>query len=53
DTALPGFGIGTFGSRTTAAAGSTVLLAAEAVREKALRLAAQQLEAAPDDLVLA
>jgi len=52
DTALPSFGIGTFGSRTTAAAGSTVLLAAEAVREKALRLAAQQLEAAPDDLVL-
>ena len=52
DTALPGFGIGTFGSRTTAAAGSVVLLAAEAVREKALHLAAQQLEAAPDDLVL-
>ncbi len=52
DTALPGFGIGTFGSRTTAAAGSTVLLAAEAVYEKALHLAAQQLEAAPEDLVL-
>ena len=52
DTALPGFGIGTFGSRTTMAAGSTVLLATEAVYEKALHLAAQQLEAAPDDLVL-
>ena len=52
DTALPGFGIGTFGSRTTMSAGSTVLLATEAVYEKALHLAAQQLEAAPDDLVL-
>lgn len=52
DTALPGFGIGTFGSRTTMAAGSTVLLAAEAVRDKALHLAAHQLEAAPQDLVL-
>ncbi len=52
DSALPGFGIGTFGSRTTSAAGSTVLLAAEAVREKALHVAAHQLEAAPDDLVL-
>ncbi len=52
DTALPGFGIGTFGSRTTGAAGSTVLLAAQAVYEKALHLAAQQLEAAPEDLVL-
>lgn len=52
DSLLPGYSIGTFGSRTTQVAGSTVLLAAEAAREKALKLAAQALEAAPDDLVM-
>jgi aerobic carbon-monoxide dehydrogenase large subunit len=51
-SALPGYGIGTFGSRVTQTAGSAVLLAAEAVREKALKLAADHLEAAPDDLEL-
>jgi carbon-monoxide dehydrogenase large subunit len=53
DTALPGYSVGTFGSRVTQSAGSAVLLAAEAVREKALQLAADQLEAAPVDLVVA
>jgi carbon-monoxide dehydrogenase large subunit len=53
DTTLPGYSIGTFGSRVTQSAGSAVLLAAEAVREKALQLAADQLEAAPVDLVVA
>ncbi len=52
DTALPAFGIGTFGSRTTQTAGSAVLLAAEAVREKALQVAARLLEVAPADLIL-
>ncbi len=52
DSLLPGYSIGTFGSRTTQVAGSTVLLAAEAAHEKALKLAAQILEAAPDDLVM-
>jgi carbon-monoxide dehydrogenase large subunit len=52
DTALPAFSIGTFGSRVTQMAGSVVLLAAEAVREKALQVAAHVLEAAPADLVL-
>jgi len=52
DTALPAFGIGTFASRTTQVAGSAVLLAAEAAREKALRLAAGTLEASPADLEL-
>ncbi|HLG63907.1 MAG TPA: xanthine dehydrogenase family protein molybdopterin-binding subunit [Ktedonosporobacter sp.] len=52
DSLLPGYSIGTFGSRTTQVAGSTVLLAAQAAREKALKLAAQVLEAAPDDLVM-
>jgi carbon-monoxide dehydrogenase large subunit len=50
DTALPAFGFGTFGSRTTQVAGTAVLLASEAVREKALKVAAQVLEAAIEDL---
>jgi aerobic carbon-monoxide dehydrogenase large subunit len=52
DAALPGFSIGTFASRTTQGAASAVLLAAQAVKAKALRLAAQTLEAAPDDLLM-
>ncbi len=50
DSALPVFGIGTFGSRTTQIAGTAVHLATEAVRDKVLTLAALQLEAAPSDL---
>lgn len=50
DTTLPGFSIGTFGSRITQMAGSAVLLAAEAVRSKALQLAAQLWEITPVDL---
>ena len=52
DTDLPGFSIGTFGSRIMQVAGSAVLLAAEAVREKALQVAARVLEVAPADLVM-
>jgi aerobic carbon-monoxide dehydrogenase large subunit len=52
DSTLPGYSIGTFGSRVTQVAGSAVLLAAEAVKEKALQLAAQLLEASPADLVI-
>jgi carbon-monoxide dehydrogenase large subunit len=50
DSALPAYSIGTFGSRVTQTAGSAVLLAAEAVREIAVELAADRLEAAADDL---
>lgn len=50
DSALPGYSLGTFGSRVTQASGSAVLIAAEAVRDKALQLAADRLEAAPGDL---
>src|SRR5581483_6750869 len=50
DTTLPGFSIGTFGSRITQMAGSAILLAAEAVRSKALQLAAQLWEITPADL---
>lgn len=53
DSALPGYSLGTFGSRVTQASGSAVLIAAEAVRDKALQLAADRLEAAPGDLEVA
>ncbi len=49
---MPGFSIGTFGSRVTQIAGSAVLLAAEAVREKAIHVAARDLEVDPADLVV-
>lgn len=52
DSALPAFSSGTFGSRVTQVAGSAVLLAAEAAREKALQVAARVLEVAPGDLAL-
>ncbi len=45
-------GVGTFGSRSTALGGSAVWRAAEEVREKARRIAAAMLEAAPEDVVL-
>lgn len=53
DTALPGFSMGTFGSRVTQFVGSAVLLAAEALRDKVVKLAADHLEAAPVDLEVA
>jgi carbon-monoxide dehydrogenase large subunit len=52
DSTLPGYSVGTFGSRTTQVAGSAVLLAAQAIKEKAVQLAAHVLEAAPADLIL-
>lgn len=52
DTDLPAFSVGTFGSRITQSGASAVLLAAEAVREKALHVAGRILEASPADLVL-
>ncbi len=52
DTALVPQGGGTYGSRTAAIGGSAALLAARAVREKAIRVAAHLLEAAAADVVL-
>jgi aerobic carbon-monoxide dehydrogenase large subunit len=52
DSALPGYSIGTFGSRITQIAGAAVALAAESVMEKALQLASQVLEVAPGDLMM-
>jgi aerobic carbon-monoxide dehydrogenase large subunit len=52
DSALPGYSVGTFGSRVAQTSGSAVLLATEALREKVVKLAADRLEAAPADLEL-
>ena len=51
DSDLIAQGGGTFGSRTTALGGSAALLAARAVRDKAQRIGAHLLEAAPADIV--
>ena len=51
DTAQIAMGWGTYGSRTTAVGGTAILLAARKVREKASKLAAHLLEAAPEDIV--
>jgi carbon-monoxide dehydrogenase large subunit len=50
DTSRFNWGAGTFASRALVTAGNAVSVAAGKVRDKALRLAADLLEAAPDDL---
>lgn len=50
DTAVVPAGFGTGGSRGTCVGGTAVYLAAQAVRDKARRLAAHLLEAAPEDV---
>lgn len=51
DTAQISMGWGTYGSRTTAVGGTAIVLASRKVREKASKLAAHLLEAAPEDIV--
>jgi aerobic carbon-monoxide dehydrogenase large subunit len=53
DSGAFGWGTGTFASRAAVVAGNAVHLAAQAVREKALKVAASELEARVEDLVLA
>ncbi|HEY6313445.1 MAG TPA: molybdopterin cofactor-binding domain-containing protein, partial [Streptosporangiaceae bacterium] len=53
DTAAQPFGAGSWASRSTVVGGSAVHLAATAVRERAVQLAARMLEAAEEDLDLA
>ncbi|MBO0776759.1 MAG: molybdopterin-dependent oxidoreductase, partial [Actinobacteria bacterium] len=53
DTRRFGYAVGTFASRTTVMSGSAVALAARAARDKALRVAAEAMEAAPADLEIA
>ena len=50
DTRRFKYAVGTFASRTAVMSGSAVALTARKVREKALRIAADALEASPDDL---
>ncbi|MGE5135498.1 MAG: aerobic carbon-monoxide dehydrogenase large subunit [Gemmatimonadota bacterium] len=50
DTRRFGYAVGTFASRAAVMSGSAVALAARAVRAKALRVAADAMEAAPADL---
>ena len=52
DTSFVSLGLGGFASRQTVTAGSSVHLAAIAVRDKAIKLGAQMLEAAEADLEL-
>jgi CO/xanthine dehydrogenase Mo-binding subunit len=52
DTAGLPYGVGTFASRVAVLAGTSAAQAAVLVRAKALAVAASQLEAAPEDLVL-
>ncbi len=52
DTGRFNWGAGTFASRALVTAGNAVGIAARKVREKALRLAAELLEASPHDLEL-
>jgi aerobic carbon-monoxide dehydrogenase large subunit len=52
DTDRGPFGMGTYGSRSLAVGGESAARAAEKVREKAKRLAAHLLEAAPEDMEL-
>ncbi|MDR7402830.1 MAG: aerobic carbon-monoxide dehydrogenase large subunit [Armatimonadota bacterium] len=52
DSGAFGWGTGTFASRAAVVAGTAVHLAAQAVREKALKVAATALEARVEDLVL-
>jgi aerobic carbon-monoxide dehydrogenase large subunit len=50
DTRRFGYAVGTFASRAAVMSGSAVALAARAARAKALRVAAQAMEASPGDL---
>jgi len=51
DTGRTPFGLGTYGSRSAAVGGSAVLRSSEKVRDKVIKIAAHQLEAAVEDMV--
>ena len=53
DTGSQPMGVGTFGSRSLAVGGSSIVRASEKVREKAIKIAAHVLEAAPGDIEFA
>jgi len=51
DTGRIPFGMGTYGSRSTAVGGSALIYAARKVRDKGAKIAAHLLEVSPDDIV--
>ncbi len=51
DTERVPYGVGTFGSRSTAVGGGALVMSAEKIRDKMIRIAAHQMEAAVDDMV--
>jgi carbon-monoxide dehydrogenase large subunit len=51
DTGRTPFGLGSYGSRSAAVGGTAVLRSAEKVRDKVMKIAAHQLEAALEDMV--
>ena len=53
DTGSQPVGVGTFGSRSLAVGGSAIVRASKVVREKAMKIAAHMLEAAPGDIEFA
>ena len=50
DTDKVQYGVGTFGSRGTAVGGAALKLAVDVIKEKAMKIAAHQWEASPDDV---
>ncbi|HUX86833.1 MAG TPA: xanthine dehydrogenase family protein molybdopterin-binding subunit [Chloroflexota bacterium] len=52
DTAKVPFGVGTYGSRGLAVGGGALVMSIDRVRDKAKKIAAHLLEAAPDDIVI-
>ena len=53
DTGSQPMGVGTFGSRSLAIGGSSIVRASEKVRDKAIKIAAHVLEASPSDIEFA
>jgi carbon-monoxide dehydrogenase large subunit len=53
DTAAIPFGLGTYGSRSTAVGGASVVFAARKIKDKARVIAAHMLEASPEDITFA
>jgi carbon-monoxide dehydrogenase large subunit len=53
DTGTGPFGLGTYGSRSLAVGGESIARSTAKVVEKAMKIAAHQLEAAPEDMELA
>ena len=50
DTDKVQYGVGTFGSRGTAVGGAALALAIDSIQQKAIKIAAHQWEASPDDV---